>query len=198
MRTCGSSSRPPQRMGSASSGRPPSASGPYSSSWTLLRFVRVRDANDYAVVTAALEPLVTLARETGAHVLAVHHEGKLTGTAVTASSATAFFGAVDTALLLRRSEKYRTLSSAIRRRPGGDDPRAPPRDPLGIGWEWAASYGCDDCAPRTQGRLAENDQRWRLAPAPGRASRRSLRPSLNAPGRLCTAEAGQGPTLCPS
>jgi hypothetical protein len=103
----------------------------------LLRFVRVRDANDYAVVTAALEPLVTLARETGAHVLAVHHEGKLTGTAVTASSATAFFAAVDTALLLRRSEKYRTLSSAIRRRPGGDDPRAPPRDPLGIGWEWA-------------------------------------------------------------
>ena len=41
----------------------------------LLRLVRVRDANDYAVVTAALEPLVTLARETGARVLAVHHEG---------------------------------------------------------------------------------------------------------------------------
>ena len=41
----------------------------------LLRFVRVRDANDYAVVTAALEPLVTLAPETGARVLAVHHEG---------------------------------------------------------------------------------------------------------------------------
>ena len=32
--------------------------------------VRVRDANDYAVGTAALEPLVTLARETVAPVLA--------------------------------------------------------------------------------------------------------------------------------
>ena len=69
---------PSQRMDSASSGRPPSASGPCSSSWTLAPMVRVRDANDYAVGTAALEPLVTLARETGAPVLAVHHEGKLT------------------------------------------------------------------------------------------------------------------------
>ncbi len=81
----------------------------------LLRFVRVRDANDYAVVTAAIEPLVTLARETGSHVLTVHHLGKADregGDGIIGS--TAFFAAVDTALLLRRSEQYRTLSTIQR------------------------------------------------------------------------------------
>lgn len=39
----------------------------------LFRFTRVRDSNDYAQVTAALEPLLALARETGVHVLCVHH-----------------------------------------------------------------------------------------------------------------------------
>jgi hypothetical protein len=81
----------------------------------LLRFVRVRDANDYAAVTGALEPLVTLARKTGAHVLAVHHLGKVDregGDGIIGS--TAFFAAVDTALLLRRSEQYRTLRSIQR------------------------------------------------------------------------------------
>ncbi len=42
----------------------------------LLRFVRLRAAGDYAAVTTALEPLLALARDTGAHVLAVHHLGK--------------------------------------------------------------------------------------------------------------------------
>jgi AAA domain len=42
----------------------------------LFRFVRVRDGNDYAAVTNALEPLHALARESGAYVLAVHHLGK--------------------------------------------------------------------------------------------------------------------------
>jgi hypothetical protein len=120
----------------------------------LLRFVRVRDANDYAVVTAALEPLVTLARETGAHVLAVHHEGTLTR-----DGGDGIFGY---RLLRRRGygpspaavrEVPNALhDSAIRRRPGGDDPLGPPRDPLGIGWEWAGFVRVpDDCAPRTRG-----------------------------------------------
>src|SRR5262245_49624766 len=42
----------------------------------LFRLTRVKDGNDYAQVTAALEPLLVLARETGAHVLCVHHTGK--------------------------------------------------------------------------------------------------------------------------
>jgi hypothetical protein len=81
----------------------------------LLRFVRVKDANDYAAMTGALEPLLTLARETRAHVLAVHHMGKGKrdgGDAILGS--TAIFAAVDTALLLKRSEKYRTLSTLQR------------------------------------------------------------------------------------
>jgi hypothetical protein len=42
----------------------------------LFRFVRVKDANDYATMSASLEPLLILARETGAHVMVVHHMGK--------------------------------------------------------------------------------------------------------------------------
>jgi hypothetical protein len=81
----------------------------------LLRFVRLRDANDYAAVTQALEPLLTLARDTDAHLLAVHHLGKVNrdgGDGIIGS--TAFFAAVDTALLLRWSEQYRTLSTIQR------------------------------------------------------------------------------------
>ena len=81
----------------------------------LFRFVRVLDGNDYATMTAALGPLIALARETGAHVLAVHHLGKgekSGGDAILGS--TAIFAAVDTALLLKRSERYRTLSSIQR------------------------------------------------------------------------------------
>src|SRR5262249_20326462 len=80
---------------------------------------RLRDANDYAAVTTALEPFVTLARDTGAHVLAVHHLGKVDregGDAIIGS--TAFFAAVDTALILRRTEQSRTLSTVPRY---GDD-----------------------------------------------------------------------------
>lgn len=81
----------------------------------LFRFTRVRDCNDYAAVTSALEPLLTLARETNAHVLAVHHLGKGKrdgGDAILGS--TAIFASVDTALLLKRTEKFRTLRSIQR------------------------------------------------------------------------------------
>ncbi len=82
----------------------------------LLRLVRVRDANDYAEVTRALEPLLTLARESGAHLVLVHHLGKgerQGGDAILGS--TALFGAVDTAILLRRhQDSARTLESIQR------------------------------------------------------------------------------------
>lgn len=81
----------------------------------LLRFVRVRDANDYAEMTRALEPLLVLARETGAHLLAVHHAGKGERTGLDSIlGSTAIAGAVDTALLLNRTEHYRTLRSEQR------------------------------------------------------------------------------------
>ena len=81
----------------------------------LFRMVRVKDGNDYAQMTAALEPLMALARDTGAHVLAVHHSGKAKrsgGDSVLGS--TAIFAAVDTLLEMKRSNKYRTLSSIQR------------------------------------------------------------------------------------
>ena len=86
---------------------------------TLFKLIRIDDGNDYALVTAALEPLLTLARETGSHVLAVHHLGKGErgdGDAILGS--TAIFASVDTVLLLKRSARYRTLSSIQRY---GDD-----------------------------------------------------------------------------
>jgi hypothetical protein len=81
----------------------------------LFKFLRVEDGNDYAIVTAAMAPLLQLARETGAHVLAVHHLGKgerNDGDAILGS--TAIFAAVDTALLMKRTDRYRTLSSVQR------------------------------------------------------------------------------------
>jgi RecA-family ATPase len=43
----------------------------------LFKLVRVRDEKAYAEVCAAIEPVLNLARETGAHVLATHHNGKM-------------------------------------------------------------------------------------------------------------------------
>jgi len=82
----------------------------------LLRLVRLQDSNDYAEVTQALEPLLALARERGAHVLAVHHlrKGERTDTGDTILGSTAFRAAVDTSLLLKRTDLYRILSSEQR------------------------------------------------------------------------------------
>lgn len=81
----------------------------------LFKLIRVRDGNDYVAVTQALEPLLGLARDTGAHVLAVHHLGKgerSGGDAILGS--TAILASADTALFLKRSDRYRTLSSIQR------------------------------------------------------------------------------------
>jgi hypothetical protein len=80
----------------------------------LFRFTRIKDGNDYAAVTNALEPLHAFARECGAHVLAVHHAGKRGDGGDSVLGSTALFGAVDTLLLMKRSDRYRTLSSIQR------------------------------------------------------------------------------------
>lgn len=82
---------------------------------TLLKLIRVRDSNDYAEVSRALEPLLALARETGTHVMVVHHAAKGDrgdGDAVLGSQA--ILGAVDTALFFKRSDGYRTMKSMQR------------------------------------------------------------------------------------
>lgn len=81
----------------------------------LSRFVRVRDFNDYAEITRGMEPLIDLARLTGCHILCVHHCGKGEregGDALLGS--TALFGAVDTALLMKRRDQARTLHTVQR------------------------------------------------------------------------------------
>lgn len=85
----------------------------------LFRLTRVRDGNDYAQVTQALEPLLMLARETGTHVLCVHHTSKgdrQGGDSVLGSQA--IFGSVDTLMLMKRHEHCRTIMTQQRY---GDD-----------------------------------------------------------------------------
>jgi hypothetical protein len=77
--------------------------------------IRVKDGNDYAIMTPALEPLLVLARDTGAHVQFVHHGGKGEKADIDAAlGSTAIAGAVDAQLVLKRSDRYRTLSSVQR------------------------------------------------------------------------------------
>ncbi len=74
----------------------------------LFRLARVKDGNDYVQVTNALEPLLSLARETGTHVLVVHHAGKgdrTGGDSILGS--TAIHGSVDTAIFIRKARPGR-------------------------------------------------------------------------------------------
>jgi hypothetical protein len=76
----------------------------------------MKDANDYAEVTRELEPVLILAREHKVHVLLIHHGGKAERAEATDSilGSTAFFAAVDSALVLKRKPDYRTLQSTQR------------------------------------------------------------------------------------
>ena len=81
----------------------------------LFRFTRVKDGNDYAEMTQALDPLLRLSRETGTHVMCVHHLGKGERPVEDAIlGSTAIFSAVDTALFLKRTDRYRIISSQQR------------------------------------------------------------------------------------
>jgi 5S rRNA maturation endonuclease (ribonuclease M5) len=82
----------------------------------LFKFTRVKDGNDYAGMTAALEPILALARETGTHILVVHHSGKGERADPTDAilGSTAIFGNVDTAIMLAKHDSYRTISTSQR------------------------------------------------------------------------------------
>jgi len=82
---------------------------------TLAKVTRISDMNDYAKVTIALDPYLQLARQSGAHLMLVHHNGKSErdgGDSLLGS--TAIFGTVDTCLIQKRSDKYRTIQSINR------------------------------------------------------------------------------------
>jgi hypothetical protein len=81
----------------------------------LSRVLRVTDLNDYARVSLALEPLIDLARDSGTHILALHHDGKgdrSGGDSLLGS--TALFGAVDCLVQMRKRDGRRTIVSTQR------------------------------------------------------------------------------------
>ncbi len=86
---------------------------------TLFKLARIKDGNDYSQAITSIEPLLKLARDTGAHLATVHHAGKgerQGGDSILGS--TGIFASVDTAVIIRRGEKYRTVHTIQRY---GDD-----------------------------------------------------------------------------
>lgn len=76
----------------------------------LFKLCRVRDLNDYSQVQDALETLHNIARETGCHILVVHHTGKTEregSEGILGSQA--IRGAFDSLLVMRRKGDVRTI-----------------------------------------------------------------------------------------
>ena len=82
----------------------------------LFLLVRIQDANAYAETYQALGPLIDVARQTGTHILCLHHSSKLAKAEAidTPIGSTALGGAVSTLLAMRRTESYRTICSVQR------------------------------------------------------------------------------------
>ena len=82
----------------------------------LWKFCRVKDANDYAAVNEAVQPLHDMARSSGAHIAVLHHSRKGGGSGGEESlGSTAFTGAFDTILSLKRDDNgQRTIYSLNR------------------------------------------------------------------------------------
>jgi hypothetical protein len=81
----------------------------------LAPLLRVADVSDYAVVSAAMAAITTIARDTGAHIMLLHHSNKTdNGEEGSILGSTALFGAVDSALLMKRRNDVRTIRSVQR------------------------------------------------------------------------------------
>ncbi len=76
---------------------------------------RVKDINDYAQVLGTLEPLIKIARSHGCHILCVHHMNKVGSGQEGILGSTAIAGAVDTILLLTRTEGGKRFLSSTQR-----------------------------------------------------------------------------------
>ena len=82
----------------------------------LFRLAHIRDEKAYAETYAALGPLIDAARIVGTLVLLTHHAGKSMKLDAIDSrlGSTAIGGAVCAVLVMRRTEKYRTIQSVQR------------------------------------------------------------------------------------
>jgi hypothetical protein len=82
---------------------------------TLFRFIPISDLNDYAKASAALTPLLDLARSHAAHLMALHHARKSAGDGADATlGSTAIFGTVDTQISIKRTDARRTIDTIQR------------------------------------------------------------------------------------
>jgi hypothetical protein len=83
---------------------------------TMQRLLRVKDGNDYATGSNATDAVIELARLANASLVMLHHSGKTRRTDIVdeVMGSTAWAAAVDTVLVLRRSERCRTLASEQR------------------------------------------------------------------------------------
>jgi len=82
---------------------------------TLFLLARVESANDYSQVNAAMTPYRKLARDTGTHVLFVHHTRKGgNGGAESIAGSTAIHGAVDCALMVSQIGNRRRIETSQR------------------------------------------------------------------------------------
>jgi hypothetical protein len=83
---------------------------------TMQRLLRVKDGNDYATGSNATDAVIELARLANASLVMLHHSGKAQRTEIVDEvlGSTAWAAAVDSVLVLRRSERYRTLASEQR------------------------------------------------------------------------------------
>jgi putative DNA primase/helicase len=79
----------------------------------LFRLARIRDGNAYAETYSALGPLIDIARETGTHILCLHHSSKLAKAEAIDSpiGSTALGGAASTLIFMKRTESYRTMQT---------------------------------------------------------------------------------------
>jgi len=84
----------------------------------LQRFMRLKDGNSYTEVTTAMEPINDLARESGAHIVLIHHANKNSyGGGDSVLGSTGFFAGVDTLITLR-DDRGRSIETTQRY---GDD-----------------------------------------------------------------------------
>lgn len=82
----------------------------------LIRLARVRDEKAYAEAYSALGPLIDAARETGTHIMLLHHSGKSVKADPTDSplGTTAIAAMVASLIVLKRTESYRTVQTVQR------------------------------------------------------------------------------------
>lgn len=82
---------------------------------TMQRFLRAKSTDDYAEMTLLFDPVLEIARKSGAAVLLITHSSKAEKSGMDAIlGSTAIAGSVDTAILLTRSARYRTIETIQR------------------------------------------------------------------------------------